>query len=205
MCCLTRTRADCRSAFGVNPVDDGLYPVGFNATRMFLQFAILIRSQIKMHTNSHLSKKVAFATAATFAALMTVSCVSTRSSPQQVDVSNPTVTYKYRNDDELIQANMRAMTYCDQYQSLPQTEHFGHDSDGSNIVVFGCLARSASAAPRRQLNSDLTYNFQTDQELLDVSRDAQVYCLNSGQPDMGSTIVVHSNGSKTVTFGCSRR
>jgi hypothetical protein len=150
--------------------------------------------------------KVAFATAAAFAALMSASCVSTRSSsPQQVDVSNPTVTYKYRNDDELIQANRRAMTYCDQYQSLPQTEHFGRDSDGSNIVVFECLARSASAAPQRQLNSDLRYNFQTDQELLDVSRDAQVYCLNNGQSEMESNIVVYSNGSKTVTFSCGRR
>ena len=131
--------------------------------------------------------KVAFATAAAFAALMTVSCVSTRSSsPQQVDVSNPTVTYKYRNDDELIQANRRAMTYCDQYQYFPQTEHFGHDSDGSNIVVFECLTGPVSAAPQRQPNSDLTYNFRTDQELLDVSRDAQVYCLNSGQPEMDS-------------------
>jgi len=160
-----------------------------------------------MYTNSQLSMKVAFATAAAVAALMTVSCVSTRtSSPQRVAVSNPTVTYKYRNDDELIQANRRAMTYCEQYQAVPQTEHFGRDSDGSNIVVFECLTGSASVAPQqRQFNSDLTYNFRTDQELLDVSRDAQVYCLNSGEPEMDSNIVVHSNGSKTVTFRCSRR
>jgi len=156
-----------------------------------------------MYTNSHLSMKVVFATAAAFAALLTVSCVAPRSEPQQISVSNPSTTYKYRNDDELIQANKRAMTYCDKYNSFPQTEHFGRDSDGSNIVVFECLPGTATVT-QRQLNSDLTYNFRTDQELLDVSREAQVYCLNNGQPEMDSDIVVHSNGRKTVTFSCNR-
>ena len=158
-----------------------------------------------MITNTHRFMNVAFVTTAAIAALMTASCVSTRSSPQQVEVSNPTVTYKYRNDDQLIEANQRAMTYCDQYQSFPQTQNIGRDSDGSNIVVFECVARSAFPAPQRQLNSDLTYNYRTDQQLLDLSRDAQIYCLNSGQPEMDSNIVVNSDGSKTVTFRCSRR
>ncbi len=157
-----------------------------------------------MNMNSNLSMKLVFTTVAALAALMTVSCSSTRSSsPQQVAVSNPSVTYKYRNDDELIQANKRAMNYCDQYQSFPQAEHFGHDSDGRNTVVFECMTSSASVAPRRQPNSDLSYNFQTDQELLDVSRDAQIYCVNNGQPEMDSNIVINSNGRKTVTFRCS--
>jgi hypothetical protein len=158
-----------------------------------------------MITHTHRFMKVAFRTTAVFAALMTASCASTRSSPQQVDVSNPTVTYKYRNDEQLIEANQRAMTYCDQYQSVPQTGHFGRDSSGGNIVVFECLPRSAAAAPQRQFNSDLVYNFRTDQELLDVSRDAQAHCLNSGQPEMDSNIVVNSNHSKTVTFRCNQR
>jgi len=159
-----------------------------------------------MLNNSYRFKKVAFTTTAVLAMLTMASCVSTRSSsPQQVDVSNPTVTYKYRNDDELIQANQRAMTYCDQYESFPQSQDFTKDADGSNIVVFECMARSVSPAPQRQLNSDLTYNFNTDQELLNASRDAQVYCLNSGLPEMDSDIIVHSNRSKTVTFRCNRR
>lgn len=158
-----------------------------------------------MYTNSHLSIRMVFTTVAALAALVTVSCVSNRSSsPQQVDVSNPTITYKYRNDDELIKANRRAMNYCDQYQSFPQAEHFGRDADGRNTVVFECLASSASAMSQRQPNSDLTYDFQTDQELLNVSRDAQVYCMNNGQPEMDSNIVVNSNGRKTVTFRCNR-
>lgn len=137
--------------------------------------------------------------------LALASCASTRSSPVQVAASNPTVTYKYRNDDELVQANQQAMTFCHQYQGLPRAQSFGHDSQGHNTVIFECAPSTAFTTPLQQRNSDLAYNFRTDQELLDVSRDAQVYCLNSGEPEMDSNIEIHSDGSKTVTFHCRRR
>jgi len=157
-----------------------------------------------MRTNPHHFKRVAIGTTAVFAVLLLASCVSTNRSPEQVAASNPTVTYKYRNDDELIQANQRAITFCSQYQSsLPRTQSFANDSGGDKIVVFECVGATAfAAAPVRQPNSDLTYNFRTDQELLDVSRDAQIYCLNSGSPEMDSNIAMQSNGNKTVTFRC---
>lgn len=159
-----------------------------------------------MNTHSQCFTKVAKVTFAAMAGLALVSCVSTRSSPEQVAASNPTVTYEYRNDDELIQANQRAITFCNQYQALPRAQSFDTRSDRKNLVIFECVgASSFSSAPQRQSSSDLTYNFRTDQELLDVSRDAQVYCMNSGAPEMDSNIVVHSNGSKTVTFRCSQR
>jgi hypothetical protein len=157
-----------------------------------------------MRTNPHHFKRVAIGTTTVFAALLLASCVSTNRAPEQVAASNPTVTYKYRNDDELIQANQRAITFCSQYQSsLPRTQSFANDSGGEKIVVFECVGATAfAAAPVRQPNSDLTYNFRTDQELLDVSRDAQIYCLNSGSPEMDSNIAMQSNGNKTVTFRC---
>lgn len=144
---------------------------------------------------------------AAMAVLLMASCVSTRpSSPQQVEVSNPTVTYKYRDDVELVEANQRAITYCTQYQSLPQAQSFSRDTDGRNIVVFECLASSSlPVAQLREPNADLRYDYRTDQELLDLSRNAQIYCLNSGAPEMDSDIVVNANGSKTVTFRCSPR
>jgi hypothetical protein len=164
-----------------------------------------------MNTRTRHHVKPAFARLATgltmaVTALALTSCATTqRSAPVQVAESNPTVTYKYRNDDELIQANQQAVTFCQQYQSLPRAQSFEHDSDRRNIVIFECVASSQFAAPARQLQDDLAYNFRTDQELLDVSRDAQIYCLNSGSPEMDSNIDVHSNGSKTVTFRCSQR
>lgn len=152
--------------------------------------------------------KLTTATSVALAALMMTSCVtSSRSSPEQVEMSNPTVTYKYRNDDELIQANQRAVTFCRDRQALPQPQNFSRDSNGHNIVVFECVPSSSlpTSTPMLQSGSDLRYDFRTDQELLDVSRNAQIYCLNSGSPEMDSNIVVNSNGSKTVTFRCSNR
>jgi len=158
------------------------------------------------HHAKSASVRLAIGLTMAFTALALTSCATSRhSAPVQVAESNPTVTYKYRNDDELIQANQQAVTFCHQYQSLPRAQSFAHDSDRRNIVVFECVASSQFAAPSRQLQNDLAYNFRTDQELLDVSRDAQVYCLNSGSPEMDSNIDVHSNGSKTVTFHCSHR
>jgi hypothetical protein len=160
-----------------------------------------------MITNSHRLTNIILGTTAVFAALLIASCVSTRSSPEQVEASNPTVTYKYRSDDELIQANQRAITFCQQYpSSLPRTASFSNDSDGSKIVVFECVGTSAFAAtPARQPNADLIYSFRTDQELLNASREAQIHCLNNGLPEMDSNIAVNSSGVKTVTFRCRPR
>lgn len=155
-------------------------------------------------------RNAAIGTTAALAALMLASCVTTprSSSPQQVAESNPTVTYKYRNDDELIQANQRAVAFCNQHQALPQarSESFSIDANGNKLVVFECLPGSSviAATPLRQSNTEISYNFRTDQELLNASRDAQVFCLNNGLPEMDSHIVTQSDGSKTATFRCSR-
>jgi hypothetical protein len=139
------------------------------------------------------------------AAIMTASCASTlSSSPRQVDAHNPTVTYQYRNDDELIQANQRAIAFCEPYQTLPQAQHFSENSDNQKIVIFEC-ASSVQTAPIRQPDSELRYNYRSDQELLDVSRNAQIQCRNSGRPEMSSDVVVSSDGSRSVTFHCSPR
>lgn len=84
--------------------------------------------------------KMATATAAALAVLMMTSCAPLhQSSPRQVEANNPSVTYKYRNDDELIQANERAITFCNQYQFMPRVDSFSNDPDGSKVVVFECV------------------------------------------------------------------
>jgi hypothetical protein len=154
-----------------------------------------------MISHSHHTMKVAMGTTIALAALMIASC-SMPGSPKQVDAAKPTVTYKYGTDDQLIEANQRAVTYCNQYESIPRPQSFSNDADGDSIVVFECVKSSLAAAPV-QPNSDLTYNYRTDQQLLDASRNAQVYCVNHGSPEMDSTIVANSDGSKTVTFRCN--
>ena len=98
------------------------------------------------------------------------------------------------------------MTFCDHHQSVSQAKTFAIDANGDKIVVFECFGpRPTASAPLRQPDSGLSYSFRTDQELLNASRDAQVYCLNSGAPEMDSNITVNSDGSKTVTFRCRPR
>ena len=156
-----------------------------------------------MINHSHRTKKSAIGATIVLAALMSTSCSVTGSSPKQVDSTNPSVTYKYSNDDQLIKANQRAITYCNPFESFPRAQSFSLDADGSSVVVFECVGSSVAAASPNPPNSDLRYTFRTDQELLDASRNAQVYCVNHGSPEMDSTIVGNSNGSKTVTFRCN--
>lgn len=158
-----------------------------------------------MTIHAHQFRNAIIGTTAAITVVMMTSCASTgSSSPKQVATSNPTVTYRYRNDDELIQANQRAIAFCEPHQSLPQAQSFANDSEGRRIVVFEC-APTLQAAPIRQSDADLRYGYRTDQELLEVSRNSQVYCLKSGKPEMSSNIVVNADGSRTVTFHCSPR
>lgn len=155
-----------------------------------------------MNTYCHHTMKMAIGTTIALAAFLVASC-SLPGSPKQVASANPSVTYKYSNDDQLIEANQRAITYCMQFESFPRSQSFSKAADGSNIVIFECVNSSPAAASTNQPVSGLTYNYRTDQELLDASRNAQSYCVNHGSPELESTIVTNSNGSKTVTFRCS--
>jgi hypothetical protein len=138
---------------------------------------------------------------AALAALAGSACAPySSSSPKQIEASNPTVTYTYHSDDELIQTNQLAATFCDRYQSVPQPVTFSTDTAGDRVVVFECVATSMPNGPNS--NSDLTYTYRTDKELMDVSRNARVYCMNSGSSQVVSNVVSNGNGTKTVTFRC---
>ena len=154
-----------------------------------------------MFANSCCLLKVNVRAAAVLAGLVAAACAPLHSSPEQVRASNPSVTYKYSSDQELVQANQRAAKFCNRYQSVPGAANFAKDSDGSQIVVFECVETPATS--QEQYNPNLTYNYRTGQELLDASRNAQIYCMNRGSQQVTSNIVTNANGTKTVTFQCS--
>jgi hypothetical protein len=145
-------------------------------------------------------------TAVVLATVVVASCAPSHSL-QQVRATNPSVTYEYRGDQELLQAQQNAVTFCSQYQSAPRPARFtSGESDGSNHVVFECDPSLPAAAPPQQaLGSDLTYSYRTDQELLDASRSAQTYCMNNGSQQAVSSIATNPDGSRTVTFQCTPR
>lgn len=152
-----------------------------------------------------------FAGAASLLAL--AACAQPSTEPQQVNVSNPSVTYKYRTDTELMQANDRAASYCSTYQSVHRTSTFGTDPDGSKRVVFDCV-KPVVVAPGTTVvtttqpavvavaPTPLTSTYMSDAELLDASRNAQTYCAARGSNQVMSNITTNMNGSRTVTFQC---
>jgi hypothetical protein len=136
--------------------------------------------------------------------LLVASCVQPSSSPEQVQSSNPSVTYKYHTDQELLQVDRSATTYCTQYRSLPQATNFAPDPNGGSDVVFECVPATTIETSQVPVNPNLTYTYENDTDLLTASRNAQSYCMNNGSSQVSSNITTNTNGTKTVTFQCNR-
>ncbi len=130
-------------------------------------------------------------------------CTQWSSSPQPVQSTTPTVTYNYRTDQELIQANQNASTYCAQYQAAPRSSSVTNNADGSKTVVFQCVAAAVPAPV--PINPNLRHTYRTDQELVQASQTASTYCQRTGTLPMTSSIVTNADGSRTVTFQCGPR
>jgi hypothetical protein len=136
------------------------------------------------------------------------SCAPTTMPPQQVQASNPTVTYKYRGDQELVTAEQNASAFCTRYQGVPRTVSLTNDSDGNRVVVFDCVPPAPAPAPVAAAPvvvpapNPLVYSYTTDQQLIDASRNAQAYCMSRGSTQTTSTVVTNANGSRTITFQC---
>jgi hypothetical protein len=134
--------------------------------------------------------------AVVLATVAVASCAAPHSL-QQVKTSNPSVTYEYRGDQELFQAQQNAVTFCDQYQAAPRPARF---------TIFKCDPNLPAAAPPQQaLGPNLNYSYRTDQELLDASRSAETYCMNNGSRQVVSSIATNADGSRTVMFQCTPR
>ena len=66
-----------------------------------------------------ISRRVGVWAVALFAAGALASCAQFPSSQQPVQSSNPSVTYNYRTDQELLQANQNATTYLQSVSNNP--------------------------------------------------------------------------------------
>ena len=133
------------------------------------------------------------------------SCTAIRSSPQAVQSSNPRVTYNYRTDQELVQANQSATTYCNQFQTVPRSTTITNNVDGSKAVVFECVKTTSTVSSPPPAPPSQSYTYRTDQELVQASQAAGVYCQRMGSQPLGPSIVTNTDGSRTVTFQCGAR
>jgi hypothetical protein len=143
------------------------------------------------------------------AVLAVASCTSPTTSSsshslQQVEASNPSVTYEYVGDTELLEAQQNAVAFCSQYQSSPRPARITSGSGGgANNVIFECDPNLPVTAPPEVRGSDLAYNYRNDQELLAAWRSAETYCSNSGRQQAVPDIRTNTDGSKTVVFHCT--
>jgi hypothetical protein len=135
----------------------------------------------------------------------TVAACELPSSQQPVQASNPSVTYKYRTDQELVTASQNATTYCGQYQTAPRAATITNNADGSKTAVFECVRTGTAVPAPTPVNPVLSYTYRTDQELVQASQAASAYCLRNGSQPMTSTMMANSDGTRTVTFQCGAR
>jgi hypothetical protein len=140
---------------------------------------------------------------ALLAAGLVASCAEMPTSQQPVQSANPSVTYNYRTDQELLQANQNAATYCSQYQTAPRTVNIRNNPDGSKAVAFECVRTGYPTAPPPAPTQSYTY--RTDQELVQASQTAGAYCQKYGSQPMSSSVMNNPDGSRTVTFQCGLR
>ncbi len=99
------------------------------------------------------------------------SCVASSSSHslEQVRASPPSVTYAYDDDEELLQAEQNALTFCSRYNSTPEPARITSSSNvGTKDVTFECGPNPPAAVvvPQPVPGPNLTYSYRTDQELL---------------------------------------
>ncbi len=138
---------------------------------------------------------------ATAATLMLAGCGSSRHEPEAVASANPTITYKYHGEQELLQANDKAYSYCSQYKAVPRTVRIERDTD-PHVVVFECLPNGGGPVTTVQTFTPNTpYTYRSDEELLDTSRNARAYCVaHGGQPT--ETITNNPDGTRSIAYSC---
>jgi hypothetical protein len=87
---------------------------------------------------------------------------------------------------------------------VPRPASFAASPDGGRVVQFECAPVAAQVAQQVPVGSNLTYTYSTDQQLLDASRSAQAYCINTGAQQAISNIITNADGTRTVVFQCTR-
>jgi len=138
---------------------------------------------------------------ATAVTLTLAGCGSSSHEAREVAAANPTVTYHYRGDQELLTANTQAATYCSQYKSVPRTLRIDRGDDG-RVVVFECVPTTTVATVQTTIAPGTPYAYRTDEELLDTSRSARMYCMNHGGGQAVETVTTSPDGTRNVTYSC---
>jgi len=143
--------------------------------------------------------RAGLAGAALIAATGLVACAAPQQPATAVAASNPTVSYTYRGDEQLVEASTKASAYCTRFQTTPHAISNTEAPDGTRTVVFECVKPGSAAVA----GTSMTYTYRTDAELLEAARNAETYCASRGPRATSASIVHNGDGSKTATFRCA--
>jgi hypothetical protein len=135
-------------------------------------------------------------------------CVAPGSPPRVVDTTEPTVTYQYAADADLIQVTQNAEAFCSGFQAWPKTRTLVDNADGTKTVVFECErtpppplpAPIAMVTPAPQ--PGVSYKVSSDLELVNALRNANAYCRQRAMQADAMTVGQNVDGTRTVTFRC---
>ncbi len=156
---------------------------------------------------ARMTKMMTLGSTSIAAAILLSACVAPQSvPPTQVSSDTPSVKYEYRGDDQLINANQRAMDFCAQYNSAPGNAVVSTGQNGKTEVRFDCdrqLPRPVATLPPSI--PVMTKTYHTDQQLVAASQNAQRYCLEQGSTLAKSSVSTNTDGSRTAIFECTPR
>lgn len=140
------------------------------------------------------------------AVLLTAACAPQYppSQSEKIQSSNPTITYQYSDDQGLLRSNQQANEYCRQYHSVAQASNTYMSSDGSKTVVFECTSVQTAPVQQSSFSPNVQYTYNSDQQLLNVTRGAEAYCMNTGSQRAVLNSVANSDGSRTVIYHCAQ-
>jgi hypothetical protein len=142
------------------------------------------------------------------AALGLAACVMPSTPPRVVDASQPTVTYEYTNDNDLVVATRKAEAYCRDFQAWPETRTITTNQDGTKSVVFECNRTSPPAplppvvAAPPVVQPGISYTVNSDTELVTALRSANAYCRQRALQADTINVAPNGDGSRTVSFRC---
>lgn len=143
--------------------------------------------------------------AAVFIAGVLVACAPLYpAGPEEISTDNPSVTYKYSSDQELLAARQEAAGFCSRYQAtVAQPGGLISNQDGTYSVTFDCvpLGVADSAVGVSPSAVPMTYTYRTSQELLQITENAEAVCRSHGKAST-ATVTTNLDGSKTATFEC---
>lgn len=72
------------------------------------------------------------------------------------------------------------------------------------VVACAPYQRPSSPTQVSSQSPSVTYNYRTDQDLLQARQNAEAYCVQFQSAPMQGTVSTNPDGTKTVVFNCNR-